>query len=109
MYDKASNGGRLNNDKFSNCSIRAIIHTLQTVNRPLIKDRNDNEQLLCIEVPKRIIERRPTCGDTIRQNQEQCDCGTPEECKTSDPGNCCDPKTCKLRAGSYCSVNDGKV
>lgn len=79
------------------------------IKRPVIKDGNDNVQLLCFETPDKLIQRRPRCGDTIRQNQEQCDCGTPEECKISDPGNCCDPETCKLRAGSYCSVNDGKA
>ena len=110
MYDGASNGGRSNNDKFSPCSIRAIIKKLQSsiIDRPLIKGRNVNEQLKCLEIPKNIVERRPRCGDTVRQNQEQCDCGTPEECKISDPGNCCDPKTCKLRPGSSCSTNDGR-
>ena len=110
MFDGASNGGRPNNNHFSPCSIRAIIKKLQSsiVNRPLIKDQNDNQQLLCFESPKKIVDRRPRCGDTVRQNQEQCDCGTAEECKISDPGNCCNPETCQLRPGSYCSTNDGK-
>ena len=109
MYDKASNGGRANNYKFSPCSIKAIAAVLDStrINRALIKDRSDNAQLLCFETPKKIIEWRPKCGDTIIQNHEQCDCGTPEECKVSDPGNCCNPKTCRLRKGAYCSANDG--
>lgn len=110
MYDGASNGGRVNNDKFSPCSIRAIIETLKLpkVRRPLQKDVIRSRELLCLELPERIIERRPRCGDTIVQHHEQCDCGTLEECKISDPGGCCNPKTCRLRKGAYCSVADGK-
>ena len=111
MYDKASNGGRPNNNKYSPCSIRAIIKKLQKkslIERPLIKERNTDADLRCFEVPKKIIERRPTCGDTVRQHYEQCDCGTPEECKISDPGNCCNQKTCQLRPGAYCSASDGR-
>lgn len=110
MSNSASIGGRKNNDKFSPCSIRAIVATLKSskVDRPVRADANEFFELKCLETPKKITDRRPRCGDTVRQNHEQCDCGTPEQCKLNDPGECCDPSTCKLKAGSYCSVNDGE-
>ncbi|XP_022804380.1 zinc metalloproteinase-disintegrin-like kaouthiagin-like [Stylophora pistillata] len=41
------------------------------------------------------------CGNGIREEGEECDCGTPEMCKASDP--CCEPKNCVLKEESQCS------
>lgn len=46
------------------------------------------------------------CGDRIVQGEEECDCGTPENCHIFDP--CCNSPTnfknsCKLLNGSKCS------
>lgn len=41
----------------------------------------------------------PVCGNGIREGDEICDCGSPDEC--SDP--CCDPTTCQLASGAECS------
>lgn len=108
MYDKANNGGQPNNDKFSPCSIRAIVKTLNSdkVRRPLTKEVFP--VILCLETPKAIIDRRPQCGDGIAHREEQCDCGTEEECRVKEPGGCCNPKTCMLREGATCSVNSGR-
>ncbi|XP_042252592.1 disintegrin and metalloproteinase domain-containing protein 9 isoform X1 [Thunnus maccoyii] len=39
------------------------------------------------------------CGNGLLEGDEQCDCGTPEECTNE----CCDAATCKLTRGSACA------
>ncbi|XP_053125136.1 disintegrin and metalloproteinase domain-containing protein 9 isoform X2 [Hemicordylus capensis] len=45
----------------------------------------------------------PYCGNKLVDAGEECDCGTPEECK-SDP--CCEAGTCRLRPGADCAYGD---
>ncbi|XP_061491743.1 disintegrin and metalloproteinase domain-containing protein 9-like isoform X2 [Rhineura floridana] len=45
------------------------------------------------------IYTEPICGNNIVDKNEECDCGTLEEC--ANP--CCDATTCKLKAGSECA------
>lgn len=45
------------------------------------------------------IERR-NCGNKIVEDDEECDCGTSEEC-LNDP--CCDSITCKLKSEAECA------
>ncbi|XP_055085700.1 disintegrin and metalloproteinase domain-containing protein 9 isoform X2 [Periophthalmus magnuspinnatus] len=40
------------------------------------------------------------CGNGLLEDGEQCDCGTPEECKDK----CCDAATCKFTKGSACAA-----
>ncbi|KAK7918635.1 hypothetical protein WMY93_009919 [Mugilogobius chulae] len=40
------------------------------------------------------------CGNGLLEEGEQCDCGTPEECKDK----CCDAATCKFTKGSVCAA-----
>ncbi|CAL9699255.1 unnamed protein product [Knipowitschia caucasica] len=40
------------------------------------------------------------CGNGLLEDGEQCDCGTPEECKDK----CCDAATCKFTRGSVCAA-----
>ena len=39
------------------------------------------------------------CGNGVKEGNEECDCGSPEEC-ASNP--CCQPGTCKLKEGKQC-------
>ncbi|KAG9064683.1 hypothetical protein KI688_002941 [Linnemannia hyalina] len=44
------------------------------------------------------------CGNGVREEGEQCDCGTPDECAL-DP--CCDGTTCKFKGSAVCDdMND---
>uniref|UniRef100_A0A8D0KLH9 ADAM metallopeptidase domain 9 n=1 Tax=Salvator merianae TaxID=96440 RepID=A0A8D0KLH9_SALMN len=45
----------------------------------------------------------PYCGNKLVDAGEECDCGSPEDCK-SDP--CCEAGTCKLRPGAACGYGD---
>ncbi|XP_054838270.1 disintegrin and metalloproteinase domain-containing protein 9-like isoform X2 [Eublepharis macularius] len=68
---------------------------------------NDFENLIlkgggsCLRNPPKPsdIFTEPVCGNQIVDKDEECDCGTPEEC--SSP--CCDAATCKLKSGSECA------
>ncbi|KAK7109452.1 hypothetical protein V1264_013492 [Littorina saxatilis] len=41
-----------------------------------------------------------TCGNSIVERGEECDCGSEEDCESVDP--CCDPHTCLLRYWAQC-------
>ncbi|XP_063331974.1 disintegrin and metalloproteinase domain-containing protein 10 [Pelmatolapia mariae] len=92
MYARATSGDRLNNNKFSSCSIGNITAVLQ-------KKRDS-----CF-----VESGHPICGNGLVEEGEQCDCGYQDQCKD----NCCfsadsgDGEKCKLRPGKVCSPSQG--
>lgn len=70
---------------FSNCSMEALkrLNDWCLYNVPTDKSMNSY------------------CGNGIREEGEECDCGTPEICKTKDP--CCEPHNCILKKEAQCS------
>ncbi|KAJ3309304.1 hypothetical protein HDV04_006246 [Boothiomyces sp. JEL0838] len=42
------------------------------------------------------------CGNGVREGNEQCDCGTPDQCKDK----CCSASTCTFASGAVCSAAD---
>nr|XP_056705755.1 disintegrin and metalloproteinase domain-containing protein 9-like [Euleptes europaea] len=68
---------------------------------------NDFENLVlngggsCLRNPPKPsdIFTEPVCGNHIVDKDEECDCGTPQECTS----RCCDAATCKLTSGSECA------
>ncbi|XP_037652175.1 disintegrin and metalloproteinase domain-containing protein 10 [Sebastes umbrosus] len=92
MYARATSGDKLNNNKFSICSIRNI-------SAVLTKKRND-----CF-----VESGQPICGNGIVEDGEQCDCGYSDQCKDT----CCynanevEGKRCKLQTGKICSPSQG--
>ncbi|KAM8895035.1 disintegrin and metalloproteinase domain-containing protein 10 [Spinachia spinachia] len=92
MYARATSGDKLNNNKFSICSI-------QNISAVLTKKRND-----CF-----VESGQPICGNGLVEEGEDCDCGYSDQCK--DP--CCynanegEGKKCKLQPGKICSPSQG--
>ncbi|XP_062845480.1 disintegrin and metalloproteinase domain-containing protein 10 isoform X2 [Trichomycterus rosablanca] len=92
MYARATSGDKLNNNKFSICSIRNISQVL------------DKKRRQCF-----VESGQPICGNGLVEAGEQCDCGYSDQCKDS----CChsanepDGKKCKLKPGAKCSPSQG--
>ncbi|MBN3296285.1 ADA10 protein, partial [Amia calva] len=87
MYARATSGDKLNNNKFSICSIRNISQVLE-------KKRG-----YCF-----VESGQPICGNGLVENGEECDCGYSDQCKDQ----CCydanqaENVKCKLRPGKKC-------
>uniref|UniRef100_A0A669DDS1 Disintegrin and metalloproteinase domain-containing protein 10 n=1 Tax=Oreochromis niloticus TaxID=8128 RepID=A0A669DDS1_ORENI len=92
MYARATSGDKLNNNKFSLCSIRNISQVLE-------KKRNN-----CF-----VESGQPICGNGMVEPGEQCDCGYSDQCKDK----CChdanqpDNKKCTLKDHTVCSPSQG--
>ncbi|XP_062945511.1 disintegrin and metalloproteinase domain-containing protein 10 isoform X2 [Cynocephalus volans] len=92
MYARATSGDKLNNNKFSLCSIRNISQVLE-------KKRNN-----CF-----VESGQPICGNGMVEQGEECDCGYSDQCKD----DCCfdanqpEGKKCKLKPGKQCSPSQG--
>lgn len=72
--------------EFSSCSIKDVCDKLPYLGS-------------CIkEQPEMGTDLRAVCGNGIREGNEECDCGTAEQCSKT---KCCTPD-CKLTAGSQC-------
>lgn len=44
---------------------------------------------------------RRNCGNKIVEDDEECDCGSLEECESDE---CCDGITCKLKVEAQCAA-----
>ncbi|KAK7913093.1 hypothetical protein WMY93_013304 [Mugilogobius chulae] len=92
MYARATSGDRLNNNKFSICSIRNI--------SAVLLKKKDN----CF-----VVSGQPICGNGLVEAGEECDCGYSDQCKDT----CCysaneeEDKRCKLQPGKLCSPSQG--
>nr|6BE6_A Chain A, Disintegrin and metalloproteinase domain-containing protein 10 [Homo sapiens]6BE6_B Chain B, Disintegrin and metalloproteinase domain-containing protein 10 [Homo sapiens]6BE6_C Chain C, Disintegrin and metalloproteinase domain-containing protein 10 [Homo sapiens]6BE6_D Chain D, Disintegrin and metalloproteinase domain-containing protein 10 [Homo sapiens] len=92
MYARATSGDKLNNNKFSLCSIRQISQVLE-------KKRNN-----CF-----VESGQPICGNGMVEQGEECDCGYSDQCKDE----CCfdanqpEGRKCKLKPGKQCSPSQG--
>ncbi|KAJ1771871.1 hypothetical protein IW140_003930 [Coemansia sp. RSA 1813] len=79
----------VSSDDFSPCSIKNMCATIKST------------AVQCLQDPGQRNTLSPgMCGNGIKEDGEECDCGTSDECAT-DP--CCDAKTCKLKPGAQCA------
>ncbi|XP_054626193.1 disintegrin and metalloproteinase domain-containing protein 10 [Dunckerocampus dactyliophorus] len=92
MYARATSGDKLNNNKFSSCSI----HNMSAV----LARRKDS----CF-----VESGQPICGNGLVEDGEECDCGYSDECEESCCYNANEPvdKRCKLLPGKVCSPSQG--
>ncbi|KAF9188739.1 hypothetical protein BGZ51_000337, partial [Haplosporangium sp. Z 767] len=75
---------------FSPCSIKTICSTLKSPTGSCLKPPGTRQ----------IQSLEPNiCGNGIKENDEECDCGSAEECAKNP---CCDGKTCKFKKGAVC-------
>ncbi|XP_057692077.1 disintegrin and metalloproteinase domain-containing protein 10-like [Corythoichthys intestinalis] len=92
MYARATSGDKLNNNKFSICSVRNISQVLE-------KKRSN-----CF-----VESGQPICGNGLVEPGEECDCGYSDQCRDQ----CCydanqaDNKKCKLKPNKVCSPSQG--
>ncbi|XP_034045963.1 disintegrin and metalloproteinase domain-containing protein 10 [Thalassophryne amazonica] len=92
MYARATSGDKLNNNKFSLCSIRNISQVLE------------KKRVFCF-----VESGHPICGNGLVEKGEECDCGYSDQCTDI----CCynaneaEDKKCKLQPGKICSPSQG--
>ncbi|XP_013883020.1 disintegrin and metalloproteinase domain-containing protein 10 [Austrofundulus limnaeus] len=92
MYARATSGDKINNNRFSICSIRNI-------SAVLVKKRDN-----CF-----VESGQPICGNGLVEEGEMCDCGYSDQCND----DCCynaneaEDKKCKLKPGKSCSPSQG--
>ena len=88
MYEFVIPGDKPNNRLFSPCSKERI--------NPVIRHKGN-----CLK-----IDRGPVCGNGIREDGEECDCGTIGTCRYDDP--CCTPSDIKNATYKPCTFIQGK-
>ena len=90
MYPYVISGRRPNNRKFSPCSIQGM--------HPVIVKKG----IQCLKA-----DTGPICGNGIREDGEQCDCGTSGICQYVDP--CCIPSDIKNSTDKPCTFGHNKT
>ncbi|XP_027870278.1 disintegrin and metalloproteinase domain-containing protein 10 isoform X2 [Xiphophorus couchianus] len=92
MYARATSGDKLNNNRFSICSIRNI-------SAVLLKKKDS-----CF-----VESGQPICGNGLVEEGEQCDCGYRNDCKDECCYNADEEvgKKCKLKPDKICSPSQG--
>lgn len=117
MYARATSGDKLNNNKFSICSIRNISAVLKKKKDDCFVGRFSVNSLLRLSVYRFLPSRfhaccmylytesgQPICGNGLVEAEEECDCGYSDQC--NDP--CCynaneaEDKKCKLKPDKLC-------
>ncbi|KAK7602201.1 hypothetical protein V9T40_009642 [Parthenolecanium corni] len=77
--------------KFSECSLNDYISGFR-----------DSSSVCLLNKPNEVTSPNQHCGNNIVEENEDCDCGSLENCEETDP--CCDHITCKLKKESECSA-----
>ncbi|XP_035752472.1 disintegrin and metalloproteinase domain-containing protein 9 [Egretta garzetta] len=105
-HELGHNLGMKHDDK--RCPASYIMHSTDNGSRNFSTcSADDFENLIlngggnCLRNPPKTsnVYKEPVCGNNVVDNNEECDCGKPQEC--TNP--CCDAATCKLTPGSQCA------
>ncbi|XP_072883747.1 disintegrin and metalloproteinase domain-containing protein 9-like isoform X2 [Hemitrygon akajei] len=78
-----------NSMEFSNCSEKDFVNLIANAGGLCLRNQPGTEDYYSF----------PFCGNNIVDEGEECDCGTPENCKNP----CCNAVTCTLKSGSDCA------
>ncbi|XP_050542400.1 disintegrin and metalloproteinase domain-containing protein unc-71 isoform X3 [Daktulosphaira vitifoliae] len=76
--------------KFSDCSLNDYINEFR-----------ETRNMCLLNKPNEIANSQHKCGNNIVDEDEECDCGSYDNCRETD--RCCDPTTCKLYKEAECS------
>ena len=59
----------------------------------------------CLVDPNTVsLVREGICGNGVKDENEDCDCGLPEDCTDA----CCEATTCRFKPGAVCSTSNDK-
>ncbi|XP_055972634.1 disintegrin and metalloproteinase domain-containing protein 2 [Sorex fumeus] len=78
---------------FSNCSMEDFAHFISMPKSNCLRNQPRLSPLY--------VENAPVCGNGIKEEGEQCDCGSSEEC-SQIVENCCEGTKCELKEGTDC-------
>ncbi|XP_061089009.1 disintegrin and metalloproteinase domain-containing protein 9 [Conger conger] len=78
--------------EFSSCSVKDLERLILRGGGTCLRN----------QPPPSVIITVADCGNGLLEEGEQCDCGTPEECRN----DCCDAATCRLTPGSACAQGE---
>ncbi|XP_006860052.1 PREDICTED: disintegrin and metalloproteinase domain-containing protein 2-like [Chrysochloris asiatica] len=81
---------------FSNCSMEDFEHFISNPKSQCLK----NQPYLDLSY------KAAACGNGKVEEGEQCDCGTEQECASSELQKCCNPQNCTLTAESDCGFGE---
>ncbi|KAL7072006.1 hypothetical protein ACQ4LE_008410 [Meloidogyne hapla] len=109
MFASATSGDKPNNSKFSQCSIANISEVLFEVLGQSPKSFTLGRKKNCFT-----DQLKSFCGNQIKEDDEQCDCGfTALDCQEMGD-RCCTPREgatestmCRRRPGKLCSPSEG--
>ncbi|KAF0987691.1 hypothetical protein HZS_4304 [Henneguya salminicola] len=67
-----------------------------------IKNLIDNPKSCLLECDRSFYNSNPPmCGNNLREEGEECDCGFDEACILTGRRGCCDPNTCQFVNSAY--------
>uniref|UniRef100_A0A0N5AAV0 ADAM10 endopeptidase n=1 Tax=Syphacia muris TaxID=451379 RepID=A0A0N5AAV0_9BILA len=118
MFSSATSGDKKNNAKFSRCSIANISLVLREVLKhpPFFSDSGRSMSFMYAGSSAKRNCFRPSkqsfCGNQLKEDGEECDCGYSREDCSIMQDRCCYPreagdKGCRRKENSQCSISEG--